>query len=300
MSALAPKAVKPKDGYELEQVLVCVVCGITSFRKRWLKKYGMKYSRCRRCGLVWTNPRLSNKKYMERVEELGEQRLAVSLDKLNADVKGLEGRVELIENFTPGRDLLDVGSGDGTYVKSAVDRGFNAVGVEISATAAEFAAATFKIEIIRGDFVTLEIPPESRDVVTMWDVLEHLPNPMPALEKAVRVLRPGGHLFILTPNTKGISSRLRGRRWWVYGPGDHMNMFEPETVRRALTSVGLEVVVIKTQDLCVWDPPERAGRPSLISRWWPVGYGKELDEETSRRLMERNLGDWIIGVGRKP
>jgi SAM-dependent methyltransferase len=78
--------------------------------------------------------------------------------------------------------------------------------------------------------------------VTSWDVLEHLADPLAALERLRRLLRPGGRLFLSTPDAGSLTARLMGRRWHYLDPVQHITVFSRDNLRRALERAGFSVV----------------------------------------------------------
>lgn len=112
--------------------------------------------------------------------------------------------------------LFDVGAGAGDFVQIALDNGFDATGNDISPEAITYASQRFGIDLT--DKMLDELPENSYDVLTMWCVLAHVPDPLEFLSQALRVLKPGGVLFLRTPrwcsiDSAGFSaSRLGGAR----------------------------------------------------------------------------------------
>ena len=101
---------------------------------------------------------------------------------------------------------IDAGCGDGALVMTATDLGFRAIGVDARAdTVAALAALGF--DAVRGDFVTAPLDPGAA-VVSMMDVLEHVPYPREALDRAASLLRPGGVLVVSLPDRSSASWRI--------------------------------------------------------------------------------------------
>ena len=143
--------------------------------------------------------------------------------------------LRLIEEWHgPGR-LLDVGCGDGAFLARAEHRGWAVVGLETSPEAAARARASTRGTIIGAPLEQATLP-DSLDVVTFWDCLEHLADPFGALQRVAARLRPGGLVAITMPNAAGAEARLWGERWRYldlarYG---HLHHFTPRSLRRLL------------------------------------------------------------------
>ncbi|MDH5509468.1 MAG: class I SAM-dependent methyltransferase [Nitrospinota bacterium] len=98
----------------------------------------------------------------------------------------------------PGRDLLDVGCAAGTFLDIAQRKGWKTRGVELSEWASRRARQEHNLDVVTGTLEQAAFPEASFDVVTMWDVLEHVPDPVQLLVEAKRILRPGGVLYVNT------------------------------------------------------------------------------------------------------
>jgi len=116
---------------------------------------------------------------------------------------------DLLDHTGPVGTLLDVGCGFGPFVVAAREAGVDARGVEIARFEVDYARRRLATErpgddpehvYVEGDARRLPFPDASVDLVTLWNVLEHVPDQERMLAEAVRVLRPGGHLFAIAPN----------------------------------------------------------------------------------------------------
>ncbi len=138
-----------------------------------------------------------------------------------------------------GRRLLDVGSYCGYFLEVAREAGFAAEGLELSRWAAEHSRAA--------GFVVHAEPLRARarsgeryDLLTMWDVIEHLPDPREGVEAARALLRPGGRLHVSTIDTGSLSARLLGARWpWLMDM--HLVYFDRSTLTALLEESGFRV-----------------------------------------------------------
>jgi SAM-dependent methyltransferase len=135
--------------------------------------------------------------------------------------------------------LLDVGCALGDFVLEAGRSGWDSEGVEISTFAAEQARKR-GASVMTGDLADLALPAARYDVVTLYDVIEHLFDPNAVLREIARLLKPGGLLHIVTPNVGGIQARVLGCYWYHYKPGEHLYYFDPGTLRRVLETNCLE------------------------------------------------------------
>ncbi len=204
--------------------------------------YGVHPSivRCRRCGLVYANPRrparLVEASYAEVVDELylaeREGRILTFQRHLNP--------IEALVGPGSGRRLLDVGCHIGVFVEIAAARGWDAWGVEPSRWAAEQARAR-GLQVVTGTLRDMTFDGEPFDVVTLWDVIEHLTDPAAELRQMRRALRPGGLLAIHTIDIESWLARLLRSRWpWLMEM--HLYYFSRATLSALLARLGFQVV----------------------------------------------------------
>ena len=140
-----------------------------------------------------------------------------------------------------GGDALDVGCGTGEFLLALRDRGWSVLGQEVNANAAGIAIeAGLDVRTCSLDRCGFEA--ESFDLVTLWDVVEHLPDPVSTLREIRRILRPGGLLVLSTPDLKSLDSRLFAGWWHGLEIPRHLVLFGPETMRQALQRAGFEKV----------------------------------------------------------
>jgi ubiquinone/menaquinone biosynthesis C-methylase UbiE len=86
----------------------------------------------------------------------------------------------------------------------------------------------------------MDLPDDEFDVITLWDVLEHTPNPRNVLDECKRVLKPGGLMIINYPDIESLVARMMGRRW-VFLLSVHLYYFTPDTIEKMLRAVGFKV-----------------------------------------------------------
>ena len=145
-----------------------------------------------------------------------------------------------LSGLRPGGKVLDVGCSAGYFVEAALDRGFDATGLEPSTWLCERARERVGSErVLQGTFEVTSLEGSSFDAVTMWDVLEHVPDPLSFLRRAWGVLRPGGVLLLNVPARDTWMARLLGSHWPLLLP-EHLFYFSRRSLEIGLGTAGFE------------------------------------------------------------
>jgi SAM-dependent methyltransferase len=137
--------------------------------------------------------------------------------------------------------LLDVGCAFGFFLAEAREF-YDVQGVELSEWSSAYAREQLALPVFTGTLAQAALPADHFDVVTLWDVIEHVPDPVPLLSEAARVLRRGGHLVLTTGDWGSAYARERGADWHLMEPPWHLTMFSRATMARAGERAGLRVV----------------------------------------------------------
>jgi len=147
-----------------------------------------------------------------------------------------------------GARLLDLGAAYGFAVDEARRLGWRAVGLEVSPAAARRATETIRTAVVAvGDAKHIPFADDCFDVVTLWDVLEHLPAPHAAMAELARVLRPGGRLVLTTGDVGSLAARVSGVHWHLYTLPEHVCFYSREGLRRLFAAHGLRVERIRAE-----------------------------------------------------
>jgi 2-polyprenyl-3-methyl-5-hydroxy-6-metoxy-1,4-benzoquinol methylase len=161
--------------------------------------------------------------------------------------------VALLEFFASqleDRNFLDVGCGVGGFVRAAIELGWNGRGIDL-AEAAIAVGSKFGLPLSCTDFFSEEIPSESVNLITMFEFIEHVPDPGAFLNRAEAVLRKGGLLYVTTPNFDSLDRYLLGSRWEAIHV-EHLSYFTPRTLQKLVVRcTNLQVEEVVTKNLSV-------------------------------------------------
>jgi len=156
--------------------------------------------------------------------------------------------LELFTLHTSGKSILDVGCGKGDFVDAGLRAGWDINGIELAQPAVEIAQG-FGLPVKRLDFFSNAIRPASHDIVTMLEVLEHLPDPISFLRRAADIVKPGGLVYLTTPNFDCFDRRILGMDWPVIHR-EHLTYFTPQTLISAIhEKTGLTVIHSETRNM---------------------------------------------------
>jgi 2-polyprenyl-3-methyl-5-hydroxy-6-metoxy-1,4-benzoquinol methylase len=154
-----------------------------------------------------------------------------------------QNKLEQIEKRVGRRGkLLDVGCSFGFFLDAAQQRGWSVEGLDISAYAAEYANSRFKLPVQNAPVTEARFAPQTFDVITMWEVVEHLPRPVEALRHLSRFLADDGIMVFGTPNVSSYLAMIQGKRWRNWEPPAHLLYFSPESMDWLLNRCELKMV----------------------------------------------------------
>jgi ubiquinone/menaquinone biosynthesis C-methylase UbiE len=219
----------------------------------------MNIAECRQCGYVFDNPR-PTVGAVSRFYSKPQQYDTWLRDEAPRRKLWLRRLRKFLPDAVAG-NLLDVGTGIGQFLAVAAPSFTEVTGTEISESAIKIAEHHYGLKISRGEIHEIALPPQAFDNITLFHVLEHVPNPTVTLKECYRLLRQGGVLLICVPNeilswgskVKAFGRRLRipafrkfSSRYGVSRAGTsreiHLSRFTPAVLRSLVTAHGFEVI----------------------------------------------------------
>ncbi|NDQ56076.1 MAG: glycosyltransferase [Acidipila sp.] len=248
---------------------------------------------CGECGLLYENPREPESEIETQYDLVEDPTYEREAD---GRIRTFTHHLHDLTRYTsPGR-VLDVGCYVGVFLDCARDAGWKTFGAEPSAWAARRANEKGHT-VVHAPLRKANLAAESFDLVTLWDVIEHLHDPLGQLKEAYRLLRPGG-IFVLSTMDAGCTfARLAGRRWpWFMRM--HLYYFTPGTVTKFLQAAGFEVITIERHKRVISARYlfEKAG--ALLG---PLAPGIQfLGKPLGNFFVTVDLGDQMNVFARKP
>ncbi len=242
-----------RGGAALETI-PCPLCRGLDF-KTLVVEQTLPVVRCAGCALVFVNPRPNRDGLLQFYENYFPMESAPLWQKQMADVFLKEGLNRIREfkgsgvlklNAKP--KLLDVGCGMGFFLDLMRQAGWDTKGIEPAPEAARHAREKLKLDLYEG---TIEeaVLSDSFDAVTLWYVLEHVPNPHEILDRVARLLKPGGLLIIRVPNQNVTIDRILNflgfQKFFLINPPRHLFDYSPKTLSRFLDQRGFRILSIR-------------------------------------------------------
>jgi|GEM_PF-536364 len=224
----------------------CPHCQKDSLQDYDLDYRGVKIARCSTCSCKQMNPPYSDdylqKLYAGYIHEEEMDGSEPELDKAHKRLH-LDHYESLLKFQKPGK-VLCIGCGNGFELEAGMEKGYEVEGFDVDQNTVETLKSKYQCPLYHGDFLELELTENNYDLVYMDQVLEHLKDPRPYLEKIHRILKPGGLLFIGVPNIHSFSSRFktmqgklglrRKKRGRHYDTWHHVFYYCPQTLRTVL------------------------------------------------------------------
>jgi 2-polyprenyl-3-methyl-5-hydroxy-6-metoxy-1,4-benzoquinol methylase len=152
--------------------------------------------------------------------------------------------LRVLRQYCPTSKLLDIGCGGGSFLVEARRSGYEVVGLDVSDFFVNHCRQKQRLAVHHGSLEDLELPAESFDVLTSFDVVEHHPDPKNLLRHTRRLLRLGGYIIISTHEIGNVFARLYKTKWRYLNPTGHITFFTRETLSKMLTETGFCVVKV--------------------------------------------------------
>ena len=231
------------------ETVSCNLCGSTEstlyeeLTDRFSKE-NFQLEKCSNCGLIYLNPRPTiseiERYYPSNYEphrRNGDATAAWHQDRLR------QIQLNFVEKFHPHQGkMLDIGCSTGDFLVTARERGWQVEGIELVEAAAQIARETHQLDVRVGAVESILNEENSYDVITMWDVLEHLFDPQKIISKCATALKSNGKLIFAIPNLDSYDRRLFGKDWVGWEAPRHLYFFANETLGQVLDHSGFDLI----------------------------------------------------------
>lgn len=210
-----------------------------------------------------------------------------------------------LEDLPPGR-LLEVGCGSGQFLREAADAGWQAQGIDFDDQAIAAARATYGVDASAGDLLGMNYRDSEFDAIVMNNVIEHLPDPIKIFHECARILKPGGRLVMITPNSSSLGYKTFTGDWRGLEIPRHLHIFSPANLRDMAKKANFGRVSSFTS------PGAKTGLATILAsakiREMRLRRPAEFSEAAARRMIQReavlalfgkDVGEFAVLVAHK-
>jgi len=184
--------------------------------------------------------------------------------------KALRDKIALVQQFQPTKgELLDIGAGTGDFLVVAKTAGWNITGIEPSTQAKKLAQS--KGVTLADDLAS--IPDHSKDVITMWHVLEHVPDVQAQIAELKRILKTDGVLIVAVPNYKSYDAQYYKEFWAAYDVPRHLWHFSKTAIKKLFASQQIDLVKIAPMKfdsfyVSLLSEKYKTGKMNFVAGFW--------------------------------
>jgi len=247
----------------------CIICKGNKFKKVYnLEKISnkpYKVIKCSNCNMISIYP-IPSKNFITKYYNDPLYHNSTYFRKMTTNFKGsseaelFSKGLNLIEKFYPKNGkILDVGCSSGVFLNMAKNHGWETTGIDISKDFVNYARKNFELDIRLGYLEDFSFKENSFDVVTLWDLIEHLREPVKLLNEVYRILRSEGILLIVTPDQDSLikkatdlSYKLSFRKWKtpvsVVYDLHHLYYFSKRNIIKLLRKIGFKTIYLNKEE----------------------------------------------------
>lgn len=251
--------------------LICPVCKTTN-----LGTFYQSLSRCRDCGMITASvePSAEAVKAMYESQYFNGDEYSDYLGDKHVIQRNMRKWLSVVRQYVPSGVLVEVACAYGFFLELAQHH-FTVKGYDVAKEVVSYARQNLRVPVTDVDFLSDDsLAPGSVDVIVMWDFLEHAAQPRQFIERAERMLRPGGYLFMTTGDIDSWMARRQGPSWRLIHPPTHLQYFSQSTLTRLLNQYRFDSVNVSYpgywrsigQILHGMFVFGRSGKPSIIHR----------------------------------
>jgi SAM-dependent methyltransferase len=235
----------------LKKISICKICGSNSISHKYqlrdfrLDKESLySYSWCAQCGVIFQNPQISQKEMLNHYNQESVYDLPIPRKGIKRILftHGLHKRAKIIKRFKNSGRLLDIGCGSGAFINfMAKKMNFEVMGTEINETDINYIKKHYSLNVFFGDIGEVGLPEKNYDVITLWDVLEHIHDPKQMIINLKPLLKPDGLLVLRVPNLNSLDSKIFKKFWAGLDAPRHYYIFSEESILKLLRDCDFQI-----------------------------------------------------------
>jgi len=199
---------------------------------------------CNKCGLIFISPRIKSSIIINSYTENHDAKFITQnkfrIITFESQLKKIITKFKLSNNIS----VLDIGCAGGAFLKACKNLQIRAVGIEPNRWLVDFAKKEYDVDARKGILSDHNFNKEFFDVISLWDVIEHLTNPKKVISESLFLLKPGGLLILNFPDISSFAAKILKKKWPFY-LGVHLIYFTPKTLEKFLEPMGFTKVLKK-------------------------------------------------------
>jgi 2-polyprenyl-3-methyl-5-hydroxy-6-metoxy-1,4-benzoquinol methylase len=268
----------------MEHLAACPVCHSSNFEPfieaidQTVSRETFSLVKCLSCGFVFTNPRpfaAELGKYYKSEDYISHSDTSKGF--INSTYQTVRKytllkKLQLISRYFKTGNVLDIGCGTGDFLKTMKDAKWEVQGVEPDADARRIASEKLGTSVLNESEMQ-GLPNEHFHVITMWHVLEHVPDLNKRVEELKRLLKPNGLIIVAVPNRDSLDAKIYGNLWAAYDVPRHLYHFRPKDIELLFKNHGMRVTGIKPMVfdsfyVSMLSEKAKSGKTNLIRSTW--------------------------------
>ena len=278
------------------QLHPCPICGSDNVHalleapdRFHLRKEIYRLSRCSVCNIVWQadppKPADMGRHYTEDYHK------AIVAAGEGSAASRWKDQIKLISKYKSGGAILDIGCSSGGFLSTMNTRDWKLYGIEMESSTAQRAREATGATVFVGDAVDAPFAPASFDVITAFDLLEHVYDPRQFLAKVLYWLKPGGIFYALTPNIDSWEAKVFGTHWFGLELPRHLSYFSPKSVRYVMNQIGFSEVSVGTPAVSYVEHSTDYVRSTLLEKigFSPVPQSKARPSSLPWKVVRKGI-----------
>lgn len=268
----------------METLINCSVCNSKDYssflvcKDNTVSRETFNIVQCVSCGFKYTNPRPEENKlgnYYKSEDYVSHSNTTKGfINSVYQIVRKytLLKKLQLISGYYKTGKILDIGCGTGEFLKLLKDTKWVTSGIEPSPDARKMAIENYNLDI-KEETEIKNMESESFDVITMWHVLEHVPNLNERIEDLKRLIKPNGLIIIAVPNYTSLDAKTYKENWAAYDVPRHLYHFSPKDIDTVFKNHGLKVfrtlpMIFDSFYVSMLSEKIRTGKSNIIRALW--------------------------------
>lgn len=254
----------------------CLICSSEFIVK--LERFSSSYlCKCKSCNFVFSQKIPSEKELIEHYKRYARNDYLSPIT-----IKRYNEILDIFENYRKTGNIIDVGCGIGYFLEEAKKRGWNVYGTEYTNEAVNI-CDNKGIKMYKGKLNPENFTPNSFDIITSFEVIEHINNPSEEIHNYFKLLRKGGLFYCTTPNFNSLSRSILKEKWNTICYPEHLSYYTPKTLSNLLKLNDFSTIKVKTTGISINIFKKSLGKKhiSVVS--------EKSDDELLRRKMDKKI-----------